>query len=187
MARRTKLKVYRTAIGFHDAYVAAPSQKAALAAWGSDHNLFARGVAEIVTDPALAKEPLAQPGKVVKRLRGTAAEQIAALPKDGPVPASRAHAEAEETKPSPRAARLRGETRPQPKPSRAAVDAAEGALASSEARYGKALAALREREAELARDREALDEAHAREIGKLEKKRRSALQDYEEKIRNWRG
>ena len=31
-----KLKVYRTPIGFHDAYVAAPSQKAALDAWGSD-------------------------------------------------------------------------------------------------------------------------------------------------------
>ena len=27
--RATKLKVYRTPIGFHDAYVAAPSQKAA--------------------------------------------------------------------------------------------------------------------------------------------------------------
>jgi hypothetical protein len=28
-----KLKVFRTPIGFHDAYVAAPSKKAALAAW----------------------------------------------------------------------------------------------------------------------------------------------------------
>jgi hypothetical protein len=46
MARASKLKVYRTAAGFHDAYVAAPSQKAALAAWGSDHDLFARGGAE---------------------------------------------------------------------------------------------------------------------------------------------
>ena len=58
------LKVYRTPIGFHDAYVAAPSQKAALQAWGSDANLFARGVAELVTDPALTAEPhryIAQP------------------------------------------------------------------------------------------------------------------------------
>ena len=44
------LKVYRTPIGFHDAYVAAPSQKAALAAWGADANLFARGSAEQVTE-----------------------------------------------------------------------------------------------------------------------------------------
>lgn len=34
MPRKQKLKVYRTPIGFHDAYVAAPSQKAALKAWG---------------------------------------------------------------------------------------------------------------------------------------------------------
>ncbi len=34
MAR--KLKVFRTPAGFHDAYVAAPSRKAALAAWGAD-------------------------------------------------------------------------------------------------------------------------------------------------------
>ena len=51
--RKTKLKVFRTPIGFHDAYVAAPSQKAALEAWGSDSNLFAAGVAELVTDAEL--------------------------------------------------------------------------------------------------------------------------------------
>ena len=60
-----KLKVYRTPIGFHDAYVAAPSQKAALKAWGADADLFARGVAEMVTDESLLAEPLARPGEVV--------------------------------------------------------------------------------------------------------------------------
>eukprot|EP01035_Chromulina_nebulosa_P046785 gene46785-63390_t len=54
-----QLKVFRTPIGFHDAYVAAPSRKAALQAWGSDADLFARGMAEIVTDPALTAGPLA--------------------------------------------------------------------------------------------------------------------------------
>lgn len=49
------LKVYRTPIGFHDAYVAAPSQKAALAAWGTKKNLFARGDAGIVTDAKLSR------------------------------------------------------------------------------------------------------------------------------------
>jgi hypothetical protein len=48
MAR--KLKVYRTPTGFYDAYVAAPSQKAALEAWGVDRNLFAMAKAEIVTE-----------------------------------------------------------------------------------------------------------------------------------------
>ena len=80
MAKPRKLKVFRTPIGFHDAYVAAPSQKAALEAWGSDHNLFARGEAELVEDASLTAEPLAHPGQVIKRLRGTAEEQFAALP-----------------------------------------------------------------------------------------------------------
>jgi hypothetical protein len=79
MARPPKLKVYRMAVGFHDAYVAAPSQKAAAAAWGSGTTCSRAGEAELVTDPALTAEPLARPGEIVKRLRGTAAEQIAAL------------------------------------------------------------------------------------------------------------
>lgn len=78
------LKVFRTPIGFHDAYVAALSQKAGLEAWGSDANLFARGIAEIVTEPELTREPLARPGEVIKRSRGIVAEQIAALPDNEP-------------------------------------------------------------------------------------------------------
>ena len=58
--------------------VAAPSQKAALQAWGSDADLFARGIADVVTDEALTAEPLASPGKVIRKLRGTADEQLAA-------------------------------------------------------------------------------------------------------------
>ena len=64
-SRKSPLKVYRTTTGFHDAYVAAPSQKAALEAWGTDKNLFARGVAEQVTDPKLTAEPLAAPGTLM--------------------------------------------------------------------------------------------------------------------------
>ena len=81
--RKPTLNVFRTPIGFHDAYVAAPSQKAALEAWGADANLFARGEAEEVTEPKLAKAPLERPGEVVKVLRGTRAQQLAALGKKG--------------------------------------------------------------------------------------------------------
>ena len=81
--RKPTLKVFRTPIGFHDAYVAAPSQSAALEAWGADANLFARGEAEEVTEPKLAKAPLERPGEVVKVLRGTRAQQLAALGKKG--------------------------------------------------------------------------------------------------------
>ena len=77
--RKSKLKVFRIPIGFHDAYVAAPSQKAALEAWGSDSNLFAAGAAELVTDAALTRVPLERPGEVIKVLRGSRAEQVAAL------------------------------------------------------------------------------------------------------------
>ena len=103
-----KLKVFRTPIGFHDAYVAAPSRAAALRAWGSDKDLFARGIAEEVTDPALTAEPLAQPGTVFKRSRGTADEQVAAL--------SGGTAKAKAPKPA-KAVKPRG-----PRPDRAALD-----------------------------------------------------------------
>src|SRR5690606_11129616 len=74
-----KLRVSRTAIGFHDAYVAAPSQKAALEAWGTDANLFARRVSEQVTDPEPMEEPLARPREVIRRSRGDPATYLKAL------------------------------------------------------------------------------------------------------------
>ena len=51
-----------------------------LEAWGSHRNLFSIGEAEQVTDPKMMREPLAAPGKVIKVSRGSAAEQLKALP-----------------------------------------------------------------------------------------------------------
>ena len=70
-ARRQKLKVFKTPIGFHDAYVAAPSRKAALEAWGAGTDLFSAGIAEEVADldGEAAKEALAKPGEVVRAKR----------------------------------------------------------------------------------------------------------------------
>jgi hypothetical protein len=127
MPRAQKLKVFRTPIGFHDAYVAAPSQKAALAAWGSDANLFARGVAEQVTNPELTAEPLARPGQVIRKLRGSAEEQLSALPRG--------------SKASKRAAK------PKPRPSRAALDEAEQAAEALEAKHRGERDALAKRQA----------------------------------------
>lgn len=76
-----KLKVFRTPIGFHDAYVATSSRKAALAAWGATGDLFAHGQAELVTDARLMEAPLADPGTVITVVRGSAEEHLAALPK----------------------------------------------------------------------------------------------------------
>jgi hypothetical protein len=169
------LKVFRTAIGFHDAYVAAPTMKAALAAWGADRNLFASGRAETVTDAGLTKAPLADPGKVIKVLRGTEAEQFAALEKASPhrVPKRTAAAD-----PPPK---------PRPRPSRAALDRADKALAAAEARHDKALAALARREAELREQRRALERERDKDIAALEEGRDRAKDVYDAALRDWRG
>ena len=176
MPRTSKLKVFRLPIGFHDAYVAAPSQKAAAEAWGSDIAVFTRGEAELVTDPTLSKEPLASPGKVIKRLRGTAEEQIAAL---GP---------AETPKARKGAAPARKKTPPpKPRPSRAALDEAEAALAAAEAAQAEARRELTEREAALARERAALEKKSREERERLEARRDRAEAAYQEALRRWRG
>lgn len=167
-----KLKVFRMPVGFHDAYVAAPSQKAAAEAWGTDTAVFTRGEAEVVTDPKLAEEPLASPGKVIKRLRGSAAEQIAALAADEP---SEAKAKSAKAKP------------PKPRPSRAALDEAEQALADAEARQEEERRALAEREAELARERAVIEKKQRDERQKLQARRDKAEAAYDEAMRRWRG
>lgn len=65
------LKVYRTHSGFYDAVVAAPSQKAALEAWGINQNLFARGLASVVGDDEIIKLAKSQPGVVLRRIYGS--------------------------------------------------------------------------------------------------------------------
>jgi hypothetical protein len=167
------LKVFRTAIGFHDAYVAAPTMKAALEAWGADRNLFASGRAELVTDAKLTKAPLADPGKVIKVLRGTEAEQFAALEKASPRRGS-----VKRAGPTPK---------PVPRPSRAALDRADKALATAEERHDKALAALAKREAALRDERRALERERDRHIAALEEARDSAKEAYDAALRDWRG
>jgi hypothetical protein len=138
-----KLKVYRTSAGFYDAYVAAPSQKAAIEAWGVDQNTFARGDAEVVTDPALTAEPLARPGAVIRKKRGGLAEQLAAL---GPSPVARTKAKEAKDEPRPARKKVAAPSKPQPKPSREPLDRAEQALGEFEAEARGDLAKIRERE-----------------------------------------
>jgi type IV secretory pathway VirB10-like protein len=172
MARTPKLKVFCTPIGFHDAYVAAPSRKAALAAWGSDRDLFARGVAEEVLDPERMKEALARPGVVIRRTRGSVEEQIAALPKDTPKPKRAAPA------------KVKPKT---PKPSRAALESAEQALAELRERQEAERADLARREAELARERQAMDAEQAKASAKLERGVEEQRQAYAEAMAQWQG
>jgi hypothetical protein len=167
------LKVYRTAIGFHDAYVATPTKKAALEAWGADRNLFTSGRAEEVTDPKLTKAPLAEPGKVIKVLRGSAAEQFAALEKSA--------------SPRPRVKPAAAPGKAAPRPSRAALDRADKALAAAEQRHDRALDALAAREAELREERRALQRKRDEELDALREQRDRAEEAYDEAMRVWRG
>jgi hypothetical protein len=173
-----KLKVFRTPIGFHDAYIAAPSQKAALEAWGADANLFARGVAEVVTDPKLTKEALAKPGEVIRKLRGSAAEHMAALP-----------GAARKVKRKPAAAEIAGappKTRAKARPpSRNKLTAAEKAVADMEVRHQAADEELAKRERALANERGRLDQRHQREARKLRRAVEEARERYQAALDKW--
>ncbi len=174
-----KLKVFRTAIGFHDAYVAAPSRKAALEAWGADANLFARGVAEEVTDPALMEEPLSQPGEVVKRSRGDLASHLKALgPKKKPAGKAAAKATAKTAKPSKAA-------KPKPPPNRDKVDAAEAALREARKRQAKEIRALEAERAAVERRIEAARTKHGKQLERIERARNKAKEAYRQALAQW--
>lgn len=167
------LKVYRTAIGFHDAYVAAPSKAAALRAWGSERDLFALGAAEVVDEAELTAAPLAAPGQVIKRLRGSAAEQIAALGGDT-VPAKPG-------KPAPVKAKLK------PRPRRDRLDTAEAALAAAEARQQDARAGLDAKERAFREERRKLEAKQRAELDRLRATQERAADAYEAALNDWRG
>jgi hypothetical protein len=171
MAR--KLKVFRTPTGFHDAYVAASSRKAALAAWGADADLFARGVAEEVTDPALMEAALARPGEVIKLSRGDLSAQLKALPPKRKSAARKASPASAGKKPVTRKA-----TKPRPPPKRDRLDAAEAALKAAQARHAAALERLEDQVVALRAKQDA-------ERKRLTTARDSARQAYRSALESW--
>ena len=177
--RKQKLKVFVTPIGFHDAYVAAPSQKAALEAWGADSNIFAQGIAEQVTDPKLMEEPLANPGKVIKRVRGSADEHFAEL--DRAAPRKKA------AKESGKVVALKPKSKPRPRPKRDELDAAEEALEKAEKKQRKKLREIDDELQSLERKRRDLQRKHEAERDRLSGKAEQARANYEQAMREWRG
>lgn len=176
-----RLKVFVVPIGFHDAYVAAPSRKAALAAWGSDHDLFARGIAREVTDPSLTAEPLASPGTVIKRSRGSAKDHVAALPPDAPRTTKTAGKSVESRKTHAVTAK------PEPRPSRDGLDAAERALREAERRHRAEDRDIAQRQAALDRERHDAIRTHANEHAALADAAEAERARYERAIKRWRG
>ena len=177
------LKVYRTPIGFHDAYVAAPSQKAALEAWGADANLFARGSAEQVTEAELMREPLANPGKVIKRPRGSEAEHLASFAKSPQQPGRAKSRPEKATLPNSPPKRA---SPPAPRPSREPLDKAEEALAQQEEEGRAALRIFEEKQAQLRTQIEQLRKqqqaAYSQLASRVEKERRK----YDTALERWR-
>ena len=177
--RKQKLKVFRTPIGFHDAYVAAPSQKAALEAWGADSNLFAQGIAEQVTDPKLMEDALANPGKVIKKVRGSADEHFAELER---TPARKKSGNTDSPSPQPSPARRAGGK----KPGRAELDAAEEALETAEKKQRKALRKIDEKIQTLEQERRELQRRNEAERDKLTAQRDRAWAAYDRAMQKWR-
>lgn len=143
------LKVFQAHLGFYDTVVAAPSQKAALEAWGAGKAEFAKGFARISSDPLAIESALANPGVVLRRPFGSSG------------PFKRDADPVRPPKVSPRQSR---ETKKRRKEAaKAAREAAERELREAEAEAKRARIEIRKREAEFAREKaEAETEARKR-------------------------
>ncbi|NEX95108.1 hypothetical protein [Caulobacter sp. 17J65-9] len=177
----TRLKVYRTQIGFFDTIVAAPNQKAARAAWDVREDLFASGAAGLTDDPGAVKAAQAQPGVVLRRAVGTdgpftagdaALPEVPSLPRPKAAAKPKPAASAKPSKPVP-------PPPPAPKPDRSALDAAERAREAVEREADEALAAL-------AMERRALDRREAALRTEHEARRDRAERELDRARADWR-
>lgn len=117
-----KLKVFQAQFGFYDTVVAAPSQAAALRAWGVNQNLFASGEAKVTTDEAAIAAATAHPETPLRRAVGSSnpfALEPTGLPDVPDAPKKPAPKPAVKAKPSAPA---------RPPADRSKLDAAEKAL-----------------------------------------------------------
>lgn len=163
--------MFKTPIGFHDAYIAAPSRKAALEAWGASTDLFSAGIAEPVSgDGEGAKAALEKPGEVVRIPRSG---------KDDPSP-----------RPSPQSGRGGEVAKPasrKPKASRAELGKAEAALAAIEGKQAAERTELAKEEEKLAKKRRAMEQRHAKAREKAEAARAAAEGRHRRAVADWDG
>jgi hypothetical protein len=151
--------------------VAAPSQKAALQAWGSDSDLFAQKIAEQVTDPDLMKEALAHPGEIIRKLRGTAAEQVAALGSEA----------------AKKAAKRPAKPKPKSKPSRAALAQAEHEVQELKSRQADEVEVIKREMTALAQKLKDAESAYVVELKAAETQLQDQAAQYEKALRVWEG
>lgn len=138
-----KLKVFQAQFGFYDTVVAAPSQAAALRAWGTHQNLFASGEATVTTNEAAVAAATAHPETPLRRAVGSAepfALEPTSLPKVPDAPKRPTAKAAAKTKPAP----------PSRAPAdRTKLDAAEKALGQLDERRKREEADFRRQEEDL--------------------------------------
>jgi hypothetical protein len=148
-APHRKLKVFQAQFGFHDSVVAAPSQAAALRAWGVRQNLFAEGQARITDDAQAVEAARAHPETPLRRVVGSG-KPFKLEPTGQPaVPTS--------AKRAGRAAARK------PPPDRAKLSAAEAALQAIDETHKRQDADLRSRLARLREESANLQAAYATE------------------------
>lgn len=179
------LKLFRTTAGFEDAYVAAPSRKAALAAWGTDKDLFARGMAEQVGDLQVCQAALDRPGEVIRVPRGTLEQHLVAAAAQAPPEARRKtpRADRDDGKPPPPPAPRKR----QPPPSRAKLEAARKALEDAERDAARAIAELSGRIERLRDERDALRRESDAAIGRLKERLEREGESYRAALDAWDG
>ena len=149
-----RLKVFQAHLGFYDTVVAAPSQKAALLAWGAGRNEFANGFAKVASDPGAIKVALAHPGQVLKRPFCSKGEyKIEADPVPAPKVSAKQRSAAEGKR-----LRLKSKNDARRNAERELRDARREEL--------RALAELKAREQELAREKMALRDSMKRRIAR---------------------
>ncbi|MGI8839219.1 MAG: hypothetical protein ACR2F8_00280 [Caulobacteraceae bacterium] len=157
-----KLKVYVSNLdGVHQWIVAAANQGEALKAWGVSQNLFAHGAAKITDEAAAVKAALAAPGRPLRRLAGSRGP-FAEAEASGDLAGWRAAAKAAGVT----AAKVKSSVRPAR--DRAALDAAQAALADFETEAAARRADVDERRRSLENETRALEKTLAAERRRLE-------------------
>jgi type IV secretory pathway VirB10-like protein len=167
-----RLKVFQAVFGFHESVVAAPSQAAALSAWGAHQNLFADGAGTRVTDPEVVAAALAHPLTPLRRAVGSKGP----FGLDAPPPALDIPRARDKPPKSGRRAKSMPSKPEAPPPDRSALAAAEAALEQLEAAQKREQQDIRRRRQALdaeeagARVRWAKDRAAARKAMKRERR-----------------
>ena len=166
-----KLKVFAAPLGFYETVVAAPSRKAALAAWGARQDLFGQGVAVLAEDPGGIEAALAAPGVVLRRPVGSQG----AFEHDADLGGLRLPAG--KTKGKSKAKAAQGKPA-QPPPDRSALTAAEAALSALDAGFQRAQQDMADRREALDAEAAALRAAYQRDRKPLDAARETVAAAY---------